>query len=126
MEIKTNEMVNLIEELKKHRDSKEIIEQKLKNLIDCDFVEQELQIKNISKETGITQGTLLKQLEKYKEEKISDVYSVKSGKEWAIRLHVTTGFGSSRRLSNPEKRNKAEDIYNDLYREFRRSLDKSA
>lgn len=47
---------------------KEEVMQKLKELCSKDLIEQEIAIKEISEQSGITKGTLTKQLEKFKEE----------------------------------------------------------
>lgn len=43
---------------------------KLKELISKDFIEQEIEIKKIAEESGLTKATLTKQLEKYKQENL--------------------------------------------------------
>jgi len=53
------------------------------------------------------------------DDKIAFVYSVKAGKEDNIMMEINTGFGSSRRLSKFEKREKAENIYRELYTKFK-------
>lgn len=48
------------------------VDKKLKELVSKDYIEQELEIKKIAIESGLTKGTLTKQLEKFKGESLKE------------------------------------------------------
>ncbi len=48
------------------------VDKKLKELVSKDYIEQELEIKKIAIESGLTKGTLTKQLEKFKTELLKE------------------------------------------------------
>lgn len=60
--------IKYIEETDEEQKKKNIIKSSLQELISKDSIDQEIEIKRLSKEYGITAGTLTKQLDKYIEE----------------------------------------------------------